>query len=104
MKLLYLTSLILLSAVFAQTGSIRGKVLDSTNDSPLIGANVVIKNTTKGSATDVEGKFEISNLEPGQYTLMVSYIGYKNYEESFKIDQNQNLEKNLLKQTSYFLQ
>ena len=91
MKLLYLNFLILSSIAFAQTGSIRGKVLDSTNDSPLIGANVVLKNTTKGSATDVEGKFEINNLDPGQYTLMVSYIGYKNYEESVKVDQNQNL-------------
>ena len=96
MKLLYLNFLIFSSIALAQTGSIRGKVLDSTNDSPLIGANVVIKNTTKGSATDVEGKFEINNLDPGQYTLMVSYIGYKNYEEIFKINQNQNLEKNLL--------
>ncbi|MFL2982826.1 MAG: TonB-dependent receptor domain-containing protein [Candidatus Neomarinimicrobiota bacterium] len=96
MRLIYLICPILLTITLAQNGSIRGKVLDSTNDTPLIGANVIIKNTTKGSATNVDGLFEINDLEPGSYTLMVSYIGYSNYEDSFQLDPNQNIEKDLL--------
>ena len=43
--------------LFAQKGEISGKVTDSTNDSPLIGANVVIEGTDQGAATDADGRY-----------------------------------------------
>ena len=67
----------LASSLAAQTGSITGKVIDSKNSEPLIGAAVTINGTTTGSATDFDGNYTISNLKPGTYTLTVTYISYK---------------------------
>ena len=67
----------LASSLAAQTGSITGKVIDSKNSEPLIGAAVTINGTTTGSATDFDGNYTINNLKPGTYTLTVTYISYK---------------------------
>ena len=84
-----------MSTLFAQKGEISGKVTDSTNDSPLIGANVVIEGTNQGAATDAEGRYVIKQLDPGKYTIMVSYIGYKNFKEDITLDGNQKMSKDL---------
>ena len=84
-----------MSTLFAQKGEISGKVTDSTNDSPLIGANVVIDGTNQGAATDAEGRYVIKQLDPGEYTIMVSYIGYKNFKEDITLDGNQKMSKDL---------
>ena len=84
-----------MSTLFAQKGEISGKVTDSTNDSPLIGANVVIEGTNQGAATDAEGRYVIKQLDPGEYTIMVSYIGYKNFKEDITLDGNQKMSKDL---------
>jgi len=76
---LFLISLLLLSAsnfTFAQTGKISGKVFDSKTSESLIGVKVVIEGTTTAATTDYEGKFTISNVLPGTYNLVVSYISY----------------------------
>lgn len=64
------------AAVFAQTGKISGKVSDGKTGETLIGVTVKIKGTTKGASTDVEGRYLISALAPGKYTIEASYIGY----------------------------
>jgi hypothetical protein len=58
-------------------GRIQGKVTDLQTGEPLIGANVIVTGTSFGAATDVNGDYEINNLEPGVYDLKASYIGYK---------------------------
>ena len=58
---------------------ISGLILDSNSD-PLYGANVILTNTYLGSTTDSTGYYKIENLDPGKYTIMVSYIGYKSQE------------------------
>tara|TARA_R110002167_G_scaffold233264_10_gene438532 strand:+ start:1823 stop:4591 length:2769 start_codon:yes stop_codon:yes gene_type:complete len=63
------------------TGSIAGKLIDKeVNDEPLAFANVLIKGTTKGTTSDFDGLYEISKLEAGTYTLLVSYLGYESVE------------------------
>ncbi|MEJ5351082.1 MAG: TonB-dependent receptor [Melioribacteraceae bacterium] len=57
-------------------GSIGGKIVDETTGEPIIGANVVLINTNYGAASDIEGNFVISNIEPGEYDLLISYISY----------------------------
>lgn len=64
----------------AQTGSVTGKVVDPDTGEGLIGANVVIKGTTTGATTDVDGKFEIGSLQAGSTTFVVSFVGYRDYE------------------------
>lgn len=62
---------------WAQNGAIHGVVLDAKTAEPIIGANVVISGTTVGAATDLDGKFQIANVKPGSYTLVVSFVTYK---------------------------
>jgi len=65
----------LFSQLFAQSGSITGRITDAENNDPLIGANVIVKGTTMGAATDVRGNYNILNVPVGAVTIMVSYIG-----------------------------
>ncbi|MFZ9681320.1 MAG: carboxypeptidase-like regulatory domain-containing protein, partial [Bacteroidia bacterium] len=57
---------------------IRGEIRDARTGQPLVGASVVIRGTTQGTTTDLNGKFSIEgNLVNGQsYPLVISYIGY----------------------------
>ena len=77
------------SILCAQQGTITGRVLDTTNKSPLIGANVVLEGTTQGAATDTEGHYTILQVDPGEKTLMVSYIGYQVLKKSITIVANE---------------
>lgn len=61
---------------FAQTGKIIGKVIDKATGEPLIGANVMVVGTTIGTATDIEGNYQITNIPVGSYSLAASYIGF----------------------------
>ncbi|MDD3319977.1 MAG: TonB-dependent receptor [Paludibacter sp.] len=63
--------------VFAQNGTIKGKISDANNKEPLIGAAALIKGTSIGSASDFDGNYSITNLRPGKYTITSSYISYK---------------------------
>lgn len=66
-------------SVFAQTplnGRISGVVIDSETGSPVIGANVLIDGTYRGSAADIEGRYLIQNIEPGVYNLVISSVAH----------------------------
>lgn len=60
-----------------QTRKITGKIIDVNGES-LIGVNIVIKGTTNGAITDIDGNFAI-DVVPGQ-TLVISFIGFKKQE------------------------
>ncbi len=62
---------------FAGTkGSISGSVFDEQSGEKLVGVNLVIVGSSRGAATDLNGKYTIANLDPGMYSLRVSYVGY----------------------------
>ena len=63
-----------------QSGKIAGQIVDSKTGKPIIGANIAIKGTTQGAATDLDGKYAISGVEPGSYTIRISYISYSSKE------------------------
>lgn len=63
--------------IFAQKATINGKVIDAKTGETLIGVTVFIKGTQKGAATDLDGKYTIANLEPGDYSVEVRYISFK---------------------------
>jgi hypothetical protein len=66
---------IVLSGLNAQTGTIRGKVVEDATNETLIGATIQIPGTTVGTITDLDGNFTIK-IAPGNYSLKVSYISY----------------------------
>jgi outer membrane receptor protein involved in Fe transport len=62
--------------VYAGTkGKIAGKVTDSSGE-VLVGVQVFIEGTTRGTTTDIDGKYSLVNLDPGEYTVVFTYIGF----------------------------
>lgn len=59
-----------------QTGTLRGKIIDVDTGEELIGATVMIPGTSVGAASDLDGNYTISNLEPGTYTFVCQFISY----------------------------
>jgi len=57
-------------------GSIKGKVIDSLDNNPLYGATIRIEGTQLGAKSNAEGMFSIDRLQMGNYTLLISYVGY----------------------------
>ena len=77
MKIKFILILILpFAIVYPQTGKLTGRVL-TESARPVIGANVIIQGTSIGAAADENGFFEIDNVEPGNYQLLVSAVGFE---------------------------
>lgn len=62
--LLIIVCLVMGAGVMAQTSTVSGTVFAEDNNEPIIGASVLVKGTTLGAVTDIEGKFTILNV-PG---------------------------------------
>ena len=78
MKILLIACVVLFSlqSAFAQKGKIRGVTIDESMGEPMMSATVLIKGTTNGSLTDLDGNFEIE-AEPGFVDLIITYLGYQ---------------------------
>jgi outer membrane receptor protein involved in Fe transport len=61
----------------SQKGKIVGTVIDKRTDAPLAGVNIEVKGTYMGAASDPEGRYIIENINPGQYDIEATIIGYK---------------------------
>lgn len=80
-QFLTLIALCISAFTFAQTGSVTGTLTDKEyNDEPLAFANVIIKGTTKGTTSDFDGIYILENLEPGEYIIQFSFVGYETQE------------------------
>ena len=78
MRFLFTTAVFLVANILhAQSGEIRGRVIDELTNEPVPFANVALQETTYGAVTDMEGKYLISGIEPGLYNLQASFVGYK---------------------------
>jgi len=60
-------------------GAITGYITDVETGEPLIGANVLLVGTSYGSATDINGRYYLTNVPASNYNVKVSYIGYSNF-------------------------
>lgn len=69
--------------LFSQTsGKVEGYVKDAKTGEPLPGANVIIKETLRGAASNSDGYFYIINVEPGTYSISASMMGYTTLKET----------------------
>ena len=76
MKKLLLVGIIFLQFnLYAQTGKIRGAVIEDATGLPLIGCSVIIEGTTTGGITDFDGNYTIT-VAPGTYTIVSSYVSF----------------------------
>ena len=81
------------SLVNAQDLTINGNVLDSENQMPIPGVNIIIKNTSQGTISDFDGNFSLNNVPSGS-TLVLSYVGYITQE--IVVTNENNLQVSLL--------
>jgi len=91
MKYLVLVfSLFFTVILFSQEqGSVAGTILDKEmNNEPMLFAHVQIKNTPISVQTNFHGNFEIAGIAPGNYTLLVSFLGYETLEIPLTIEGN----------------
>jgi len=100
-KLILVCLLCLPMLIFAQTSSISGTILDE--DKQAIGfVNLGVKGLTNGAVSDELGQFEITGLEAGTYTLLISSIGYSAKEVSIAVKKGEKKQLTItLKPTSY---
>jgi len=69
--------ILFLPAIAFGQGTLSGAVVDSVTNDALVGANVQLRGTGLGAASDLEGNYRITNVPAGAYTVRISYIGYK---------------------------
>jgi hypothetical protein len=96
-KLLFVCLLVsTVSAVIAQTGKsvLRGKIADADNTKPVVEATVVLSNTGKLTTSGTDGSFQISDLAPGKYTLVVTHAGFLPFEIMVDVKANTTTEVN----------
>jgi TonB-dependent receptor len=75
------------------SGNVKGKVYDAESKDPLPGATVLVKGTSIGASTDMNGDFVIHNVPAGDQTIVVSYIGYNPTTEVVNVPGDQTLTK-----------
>ena len=78
-------------------GRIVGTVIDAETGEPIVGANVVVVGTTRGAATDVDGRFSISTLPIGDYDIIISAISFaKQRVASIQVSENSLVQLNIV--------
>jgi outer membrane receptor for ferrienterochelin and colicin len=90
-KLLFALFLFVFFKISAQHTTIKGKVIDAKTNETLIGCNILIQGTYIGTVTDLDGNYELKNIEPGTYNLVISYISYNQKIERVSIQKNQTI-------------
>jgi hypothetical protein len=95
LKRVSLTTLLWLGVIFSQQAPFQvfGFITDSTSGEALIGANVFIRESGQGMATDNNGYYVLSNISIAEPKLIVSYVGYEKYE--LKLDFSKNGSQNI---------
>jgi hypothetical protein len=84
---LFLTCLSVVA--FAQKSTVRGNVYDKSTAEPLPFVTIQLEGTNFGANTDVYGFFTVSSVPQGDYTLVVSYLGYQKYTSNITLKSGQ---------------
>jgi hypothetical protein len=75
--------------------SINGYITDSRTGETLLSANLALIEINRGTSTNTSGYYSITNIEPGSYTLVATYIGYQRFEREVELSAGQNLRLNI---------
>jgi len=84
-KYLLVTLLLFISIHYLSAQTIQGKVIDPKTKEPMPGASVSLKNTSYATVTDVNGNYKINNVPPGEYNIVVTFIGYEAINTKIKV-------------------
>lgn len=92
-KYILLFFIVFMTTAFSN-GKITGNIRDAATTDPLPYTNIIIVGTSLGTAADEDGKYTIPNIPPGNYTLRVSYVGYKQEEMEIEVQDGKVIEYN----------
>ena len=81
--------------IAAGSGTIKGKIFDKDSKDPLPGANIVVKNTSLGASSDLDGNYIIHNVSAGEQSLTISYIGYSAVTVQITVIENGDVQKDV---------
>lgn len=89
---LLLISFFIITNLQAQNSeaSVSGFVFDLSNGEALIGANVYLTGINRGASSNTSGYFVIPNLNAGTFDLIVSYVGYKSFQQQITLQNNED--------------
>ncbi len=91
MKLIFSVLLFFtIPSIYAQNALI-GTVKEKNTNEPVVFANVYLPQLEKGTTTDENGSFEISNIPNGNYKIVISLIGYETSSQSINLPTNESL-------------
>ena len=82
-------------SLHAQTGTLRGRVMDAETGEPIPGANIALEGTTRGAATGEDGRFSLTRLAPERYTLVASFVGYETRRRPVTVEANETITANI---------
>lgn len=68
----------------AQVSRITGVVVSAEDNEPIVGASVLVKGTTLGTITDMNGRYSINNVPVNAKSLVISFVGMKTQELAIK--------------------
>ena len=88
--------------LIAQQGIIRGFIYEEETGEPAIFCNIVLVGTLYGASTDVNGFFVISKINPGNYTLSITYLGYDTINKKVKVMPDDIISQNFFLKKSAF--
>ncbi|HTI11458.1 MAG TPA: TonB-dependent receptor [Puia sp.] len=75
------------ACLMAQSGTLKGKVVNARTGEPVADASILIKGTQTGSSTNAEGVFTLNRTE-GKFSVMISHIGFTSQEVTVKAGQD----------------
>jgi len=78
-------ALVVAQPAAAQDGTVTGQITDATSGAPLNGAQVSVESTTRGALTNASGRYLITGVPTGTYTVRVTYIGYRTVEQTVTV-------------------
>ena len=91
MKIKLFICLLFTSLIYSQ--NIKGKITEKETNKPLNYVSVSLKGTGYKTDTDADGTFFLK-AKPGNFTLVISFVGYKTFEKNISLTANQTLEIN----------
>ena len=94
-KILILSLLVLVSVLAFSQSTIKGFVYDKQSGEPVIFTNVFLHKTSYGAVTDVNGYYSISGLPEGEYSLMVTSLGYDSLKVKVNLNKDQIVSRKL---------
>ncbi len=93
--ILFLNIILVFAKPTLQEGHIKGRVFEQGTRSPIVGANILIKNSETGTVTNSNGSFHFKALAPGNYQLIISMMGYKKKQVNVTVNQGETTNLNI---------